>query len=422
MFLKVTRFEDAFTQIQKFVHPIDEAEKIPVNEAYNRVLSRDVESSIDVPHFPRSSRDGYAVIAADTFGAGEDKPVALRISGVVHMGEKPSIELRRGECARVSTGAMIPKGAESVVMVEHTAEDHETVKFYRPASPGENVVKVGTDIRAGQLVLKRGRKLTMFDSGVLSSLGLSEIEVYRKPKVAIISTGNELLRAGERIQTGKVYDVNSVTIHQAVAASGGIPLDFGICRDDFAQMVDTVNSALESSDAVIVSGGTSKGPGDLMPKVLEQLGKLDLYIHGIAVKPGKPTILSSIKGKLLITLPGYPTSSLIMYYTLVDPLIRRMAREQPYELQRVKAYTVTKIYSEIGRREFKPCKISKTEKGRIFVAPMPTGSEAITTLADADGFIVIPENVEFLDEDEEVELHIFPQRLEKIECGEGGAR
>nr|MDO8134397.1 molybdopterin-binding protein [Candidatus Njordarchaeum guaymaensis] len=422
VFLKITRFEDAFTQMQKFAHPIDKSERIRVNEAFNRVLSRDVESPIDVPHFPRSSRDGYALVAADTFRAAEDKPVTLHLAGEVHVGSKPNIGLRRGECAKVSTGAMIPEGADSVAMIEHTEEDHETVKLYRPASPGENVIKIGTDLRAGQLVLKRGRKLTVFDSGVLSSLGLSEVEVYRKPKVAIISTGNELLGAGVRLEAGKVYDVNSVTIHQAVTASGGIPLDLGICRDDFARMADIVRSALVSSDVVLVSGGTSKGPGDLMPKVIQQLGKLDLYIHGVAMKPGKPTILSSIKGKLLIALPGYPTSSLIVYYALVDPLIRKMAREQPFELQRLKVYTATKVYSEIGRREFKPCRISKRDKGRILVKSMPTGSEAITTLANADGFMVIPENVEFLEENEEVELYLFPQRSEEIDCTEGGTQ
>jgi molybdenum cofactor synthesis domain-containing protein len=420
VFLKITRFEDAFTQIQRFAHPIDESEKVPVNEAFNRVLSRDVESPIDVPHFPRSSRDGYALVAADTFGAGEDRPVTLRLAGEIHVGDKSSIELHRGECAKVSTGSMIPKGADSVVMVEHTEEDHETVKLYRPASPGDDIIKIGTDLRARQLVLKRERKLTIFDAGILASLGLLEVEVFRKPRVAIISTGNELLSAGERLEAGKVYDVNSVTIHQAVAASGGIAIDLGICRDDFARMLDMVNSALVSSDVVLISGGTSKGTGDLMPKVIQQLGKLDLYIHGVAMKPGKPTILSSIKGKILITLPGYPTSSLIVYYTLVDPLIRRMAREQPYELRRLKAYTATKVYSEIGRREFKPCRILKRGKGRILVTPMPTGSEAITTLANADGFIVIPENVEFLEENEEVELHVFPQRSEEITYTEGG--
>jgi putative molybdopterin biosynthesis protein len=256
----------------------------------------------------------------------------------------------------------------------------------------------------------------------MSSLGFRDVEVYRKPRVAIISTGNELLGPEERLEAGKVYDINSVTLHQAVAASGGIPADLGICRDDFAQLLNMVNSAVSSSDAVLVSGGTSKGLGDLMPKVIDQIGKLDLYIHGVAMKPGKPTILSSTKGKLLITLPGYPTSSLIVYYTLVDPLIRRMAHEEPYELQRVKAFTVTRVYSEIGRREFKPCKITERDKGRILVSPMATGSEAITTLANADGFIVIPENVEFLEENEEVELYVFPGRSKGIDQAEGGAK
>jgi putative molybdopterin biosynthesis protein len=199
-----------------------------------------------------------------------------------------------------------------------------------------------------------------------------------------------------------------------VIESGGIPMDLGILPDDPIRIAEAIHSALESSDIVLISGGTSKGPGDLMLSVIQELGKPELLVHGIAMKPGKPTILSSIKGKLLITLPGYPTSALIVYYTLVDPTIRRMAHETTYTFQTVKARTSTRFYSEIGRREFKPCRFAKTEGGISYVTPVPTGSEAIATLVDADGFVIIGEDTEFVGEDEEVEVYIFPHRLEEI--------
>lgn len=414
VFLKITSFDDAFAQLQRFSRPVEESEKIPLNESLNRTLSTDVRSPVDVPSFPRSSRDGYALISTETFGAEEDKPVVLRNAGEVYIGTKPNIAVQGGECAKISTGAMVPRGADSVVMIEYTGEDDGRVKVYRPTSPGENITKVGTDLKAGEVVLHRGKRITVFDSGVLASVGFSEVDVYRKPRVAIISTGNELVALGRPLETGKIYDVNSVTIKEAVEESGGIPIEFGIFPDEYDRILEVVDSALSSSDIVLVSGGTSKGPGDLMPEVVQRIGKPTFFIHGIAMKPGKPTILSSVRDKLLLTLPGYPTSALIVYYALVDPCIRKMAHEPPYGYQRVKAYTATKFYSEIGRREFKPCRISSGDGGKLYVTPMPTGSEAITTLAKADGFIIIEENAEIVSENQEVELYVFPHRAQSI--------
>jgi putative molybdopterin biosynthesis protein len=414
VFLKITSFGDAYAQLIESSHPVDESEKVTLKESLNRTSSRDVTSPIDVPSFPRSSRDGYALISDETFGAEEDKPALLRNVGEVCIGTKPNITVKKGECAKISTGAMVPNGADSVVMIEYTEEDKAQVKVYRPTSPGENITKVGIDLKTGEVVLNKGRKITVFDSGILASVGLSEIDVYRKPRVAIISTGNELVAPGQPLRTGKIYDVNSVTISQAVAESGGIPKDFGTFPDEYSRIIEAVELALSSSDVVLVSGGTSKGPGDLMPEVVQGIGKPTLFIHGIAMKPGKPTILSCVKDKLLLTLPGYPTSALIVYYTLVDPCIRKMAHEPPYEFRRVKAYTASKVYSEIGRREFKPCKIASGEKGKLFVTPMPTGSEAITTLAKADGFVIIDESVEVVDENQEVEFFVFPHRAQSV--------
>jgi putative molybdopterin biosynthesis protein len=414
VFLKITSFDNAFARLQEFSHPVEESEKVALKESLNRTASRDIRSPVDVPSFPRSSRDGYALISNETFGAEEDKPILLRDVGEVYIGTKPNITVKTGECAKISTGAMVPNGADSVIMVEYTEENNAEVKVSRPTSPGENITKVGTDLKTGEVVLNKGKKITVFDSGVLASVGLSEIDVYRKPRVAIISTGNELVALGQPLRTGKIYDVNSLTISQAVAESGAIPKDFGTFPDEYSQILKAIDSALSSFDVVLVSGGTSKGPGDLMPEVVQGIGKPTFFIHGIAMKPGKPTILSSVRGKLLLTLPGYPTSALIVYYTLVDPCIRKMAHEPSYEFQKVKANTASKVYSEIGRKEFKLCRISGGEKGRLYVTPMPTGSEAITTLAKADGFIIIDESVEIVDENQEVEFFVFPHRAQSV--------
>lgn len=414
VFLKITSFDNAFAELQKFSRPMEESESIPLIESSNRIAAKDVKSPVDVPSFPRSSRDGYALLSSKTFGAEEDKPVLMKDVGEVLIGTKPNIALENGECAKISTGAMIPKGADSVVMVEYTEEDNGRVKVHRPTSPGENITKVGTDIKAGEVVLHQGKRITVFDSGVLASIGLSQVDAYKRPIVAVISTGNELVSPGKPLPPGKIYDVNSVTIRQAVAESGGVPKDYGMFPDEYPRILEVVQSALASSDIVLVSGGTSKGSGDLMPEVVQRIGEPTFFIHGIAMKPGKPTILSSIKGKLLLTLPGYPTSALIVYYMLVDPCIRKMARESPYELRKVKAYTTAKLYSEIGRREFKPCRISSSNEGKLHVTPMPTGSEAITTLANSDGFVIIDENVEIVGENQEVDLFVFPHRTSSI--------
>ncbi|WXG43200.1 MAG: gephyrin-like molybdotransferase Glp [Promethearchaeati archaeon SRVP18_Atabeyarchaeia-1] len=420
VFFKITALGDAFTQLQEFAVPILDSERVSTRDSLNRILSADVRSPTNVPHFERSSRDGYAVKSSDTFGAGEVKPIFLQVVGEVLAGAKANGLISKGECMRISTGAIVPRGADSVVMLEYTEEEADGVGVHRPTSPGENIIKIGSDVKAGDYVFRRGRKLSAFDSGALAALGFSEISVFRRPNVSIMSTGNELLSAGQELEEGKVYDINSVTIHQAVIESGAIPIDLGIFPDDPILLVSAINSALSSSDVILASGGTSKGPGDLLLSAIKELGEPRFLVHGIAIKPGKPTILASIKDKLLITLPGYPTSALVVYYVLVDPTIRKMAHEAPYAYQRVKAHTSTRFYSEIGRKEFKPCRITKTDAEGIHVEPSVTGSEAIKTLIDADGFIIIDEETEFVNEGQEVEFYVFPHRLGEVNRISGG--
>lgn len=414
VFFKITGFGDALTQLLESAIPIEETEKVSLNDSLNRILSTDVQSPINVPHFERSSRDGYAVRSTDTFGAGEDRSIYLKLVGEVHTGTRTHLTISKGECARISTGAVIPNGADGVIMTEYAEEEKGQVGIKRSISPGENIIRIGNEFKKGDLLFSIGKKISVFDTGAMASIGISEIDVYKRPRVSIMSTGNELLATGQQIDVGKVYDINSVTIHHAVSWSGGIPTDLGIFPDDPARIARAIDSALNSSEVVLVSGGTSKGPGDLMFETIRSLGKPDLLVHGIAMKPGKPTILASMNGKLLITLPGYPTSALIVYYMLADPAIRKVARQIRYDFRRVKAHTSMRFFSEIGRREFKPCRITRTEEGTYLATPVLKGSEAITTLVDADGFIIMNENTEFVSEGEEVEVYVFPHRLEEM--------
>ncbi len=384
------------------IHP--KIERVALTEAYGRVLARDYHSKIDVPPFDRATMDGYAVKAEDTFGAEEDDPVALKVIGKVEAGEIPSVEVESGTAVEISTGAVMPKGANAVVMVEHTSRDGETLYIYKPVPPGANVMPAGSDIMAGELLVRRGTKLTAREIGVLASAGFDSVEVFGRPVVAIISTGNELASPGERLDFGKVYDVNTYTICSSVIENGGIPTILGIAKDDANDIRRRIAEGLRKADVVILSGGTSAGVGDMVYRILEEFG--EVLVHGVAVKPGKPTVIAVANGKPVFGLPGYPTSALMIFEIFVAPLIRMMAGLPEEKRRVVKAKVPFRVHSAMGRREFLPVNLVKVEEG--FIAyPFTEYSGAISTLAEADGFMEIPENRVFLDEGEVVDVKLF---------------
>lgn len=380
-------------------------EKISINEAYGRVLSEDFFSPISVPHFKRASRDGYAVKASDTFGAEEDNPKTLKLLGEIRAGEKSGPPAEKGGCVKIATGAPIPEGADAVVMVEFTEEEENQVQIYRAVSPEENVVKIGRDIEEKQKVLSKGRVLNIQDLGVLSATGVTKVKVYSKPLVTVASTGDEIISPGADLEPGKIYDINSITLTQAVRQSGGKPIYRGVIPDDKYALVSAIKHSLENSDIVVFSGGTSKGPGDNVPTALSEVGKPDFLIHGVSIKPGKPTAIAAYNSKPVFMLPGFPTSALMVYFTIVDPQIRRWVGLAPTSRHQVKAITGTRIYSERGRFTFQPVQI-KHEK-ELIVYPVPTGSEAITTLALSQGYIEIKPEVHFIEEGEKVNVYLF---------------
>ncbi len=388
-------------------------EEVPLTEAYNRVLGEDVISGVDVPGFDRAAMDGFAVRAEDTFGADEENPVRLVVIGQVEAGEAPRLEVCEGEAVEVATGAPIPRGADAVVMVEYTQPvDGEQIEVFKSVTPGENVLSAGFDIRVGELILRRGERITPREIGVLAAVGLSSVKVFRKPRVAIISTGKELTRPGEPLEFGKIYDINSSSLAGAVVESGGEPVQMGISSDDPEEIAGKIKRALSEADLVLTSGSTSAGAGDVMYRILNKLGEPGVIVHGLAVKPGKPTIIAIIDGKPVFGLPGYPTSALTIFNLLVKPVILQMAGSAELGVKaKVRARMAFKVFPAKGRREFLPVHIIRREDGSFLAYPVLTGSGAITTLAMADGFIEIPEGVELLSEGEEVSVNLFSSEV-----------
>jgi len=381
-------------------------EKVPIHLAAGRVLARDVYAITDVPPFDRATMDGYAVRAEDTFTAEEDSPVILKVVGVIEAGKKPEIEIDRGEAAEIATGAMMPKGANAVVMVEYTRRRGERIEVLKPVSPGENVMYAGSDVMAGELLVREGSRLTHREIGVMAACGIGEVEVYRKPRVAIISTGNELIMPGEKLMEGKIYDVNSYSLAAAVEENGGEAILMGIARDDEAEMRRMIDKALREADIVLTSGSTSAGAGDVMYRILDEF-EPGVLVHGIAIKPGKPAIIAVSDSKPVFGLPGYPTSAMTVFEVMVAPIIREMAGLAEDEMVKLRANLALKVFSAEGRREYLPVNVVEGAEGYSAYPVSGSYSGAVTAFAFTDGFVEIPENVVMLEEGDEVEVRLF---------------
>ncbi|MCL6577932.1 MAG: molybdopterin molybdenumtransferase MoeA [Candidatus Bathyarchaeota archaeon] len=415
MFRKLLTLDEARQTIQKYFKPKPlDVEEIRLLEAHNRVLAEDVIADLDIPPFDRSTVDGYAVKAEDTFGAEENKPVKLKLCGMVNVGEKPKIAVTLGEAAEIVTGAPIPKDANAVVMVEHTERKNNGVYIYSAVAEDENVMKAGADIRKGETVLKNGQLLGSREMGVLAAIGKTKAKVYKVPQVAVLSTGAEITEPGRILPFGKIYDINAYSLSTAVLESGGKPLYLGVFPDDKNEIHKALKQALASADMVVTSGGVSVGPKDVMPQTLDSLGKPGVIVCGVATKPGKPTTVALIDGKLVFSLPGHPTSALLIFHLLVRPIIQQVAGRKAEESATVKALAAARMFPAKGRRTFVMVKLKRDKSQRLLAEPVPSGlSGAITTLAKADGFVEIAENQQFIDANEEVSVHLFKGCEEK---------
>ncbi len=410
MFRKLLSLDEAKERVEEEWSPKPvETEQIPLSTAAARVLASDVVSPINVPPFHRSTVDGYAVEAGDTFGADEDNPKILEFAGSVNVGEISSLALNKGTAIEIVTGAPLPANANAVVMVENTAEKDEKILVFRAAAKDENVLKMGLDIKKGETVLKRGEFLSSSKLGVLAALGFSHVKVYKRPKAAIVSTGSEIVEPGKPLPAGKIYDINTYTLTAAVLESGGEPVGFGIVRDDNVETLKTaLRKALDTTDFVITTGGVSVGPKDVIPRIVGELGKPGLVVHGVTVKPGKPTAVAVVDNKAIFSLPGHPTSSLLMFHLIVRPLLLRMAHRREQPCATVKAVTTEKLFSAPGRRTFITVNLSRDKNKRWFASPVSPGqSGAITTLAKADGYVELKETEQFIKAGETVAVSLF---------------
>ncbi len=409
MFRRLFTFEDAKRAIEKHfkAKPLG-VEEVPLLEACNRVLAENIIAPLDIPPFSRSTVDGYAVKAGDTFGADENRPVKLMLCGTVNVGEMPKVKVERGTAAEIMTGAPIPEGADAVIIAEKTERKNGEVYVYAAVAKDENVMKAGADIKRGGMVAKRGQLLGAREIGAIAAVGFSKVKVYKIPRVAVLSTGEEVTEPGKSLAPGKVYDINAYSLSAAVVESGGKPVYLGVFPDDPNEIENALKRALTLADVVVTSGGVSVGPKDVIPQTLSLLGKPGVIVCGIATKPGKPTTVAVLDGKPVFALPGHPTSALLIFYLLVRPIIKRMAGKQTVETATLKAFSSTRMFSARGRRTFIMVKLKRDERQRFVAEPVPTGlSGAITTLLRADGFIEIPKNQQFVDAEEEVTVHLL---------------
>ncbi|MEM3695171.1 MAG: molybdopterin-binding protein [Candidatus Bathyarchaeia archaeon] len=409
MFRKLLTFEEAQQKIKKYFKPKPLGIKeVPLLEAHNRVLAKDITADLDIPPFNRSTVDGYAVRARDTFGSEENKPIMLKICGTVNVGEKPKVKVGKDMAAEIMTGAPMPEGADAVVPVEHTERKNDVIYVYSAVVKDENVMKAGSDIRKGETVLKAGKLLGSREIGVLAALGMAKVKVYITPRVAVLSTGAEITEPGKKLFPGKIYDINAYSISAAVLESGGKPVYLGVFPDDEEKLQKALERALASADIILTSGGVSVGPKDVIPKILDSLGKPGVIICGIATKPGKPTTVALVNGKPVFSLPGHPTSALLIFHLLVRPVILGMAGRKVDEDLTVRAFSATRLFPAKGRRTFVMVRLVRDKKSHLLAEPVQYGlSGAITTLARADGFIEIAENQQFIEEGEEVTVKLF---------------
>jgi putative molybdopterin biosynthesis protein len=383
-------------------------EEIPILEASNRVLAENIASDLDIPPFSRSTVDGYAVRAEDTFGAEENRPIVLKVIDTVNIGEPPKITLGKGKSAEIVTGAPIPKGSDAVIMIEHTERKADKVTIFRALAKSENIMKAGADIRKGETILKEGEMLGSREIGVLAAVGRAKVKVYAVPRIAVLSAGPEIVEPGSRLPPGKIYDINAYSLSAAIRESGGNPLYLGIFPDKLKELQKALRQALSSSDMVITSGGVSVGPKDVVPEALGTLGKPGIIVCGIAIKPGKPTTIASVAGKPIFSLPGHPTSALLVFNLLARRLIQRMSGRRREELSEVVASASMRMFPAKGRRTFIMVRLRRDKSNRLVAEPVSPGlSGAITTLARADGFVEIAENVQFIDTCETVRVQLF---------------
>lgn len=407
-FLQLLPPQDALHLLLDQLDPQPVPEEVPSEDALGRVIVADVQAPHPLPSFARSSVDGFAVRAADTYGASDSLPAYLTLSGEVPMGAAPQFGLDPGQCGLIHTGGMLPDGADAVVMIEHTQSVRpEEVEILRSVAVGENVLKVGEDVQRGQVVIQAGTRLRPAEIGGLMALGITRIQAARRPRVGILSCGDEVIPPSQELHPGQVRDVNAYTLSSLVHSAGGEPVHYGIIPDRAEDMRGAVRKAWQENDLVVVTAGSSASARDLTAQVIDEIGRPGVLVHGVNVRPGKPTILAVCDGKAMIGLPGNPVSALVIASLFVVPVIETLLglktnRPRPS----VQASLTINLASQSGREDWVAVRL-QSEAGIARAEPVFGKSNLIFTLAQADGLIRIPPDANGLPAGTPVEVILF---------------
>ena len=391
--------EQARAVINGALRPIERIERVPLQETHGRVLAQDVIATADVPPFSRAAMDGYALRAADTAGASTARPAVLTWIEKVFTGQMPQRTIGQGQCTEIATGAPMPAGADAVVMVEQTAADDTRIQIFAAAEPGQNIGRQGADIRTGQTVMRAGDVLNASRVGALAALGLAHVDVYARPRVAILSTGNEIVDPGQPLAPGHIYDINRFTLAAVIEEHGGVAVPHRTAADTIADLSRAVEECLED-DVLVFSGGTSVGERDLILDALRSKG--EVLFHGISVKPGKPTAFGLVHGRPFFGMPGYPSSCLSNAHILLVPALRRIARLPPHAVKTVTLPLARRVVSARDRHQFYTVRVADGAAIPAFKA-----SGDITSMSQADGYFEIAAETEVVEQGEPVEVTLF---------------
>ena len=409
-FFRVVTSAEARDQLAAFT-PTTKSETVPVLTADGRVLSKALSAPVNLPHFNRTNMDGYALRAQDTFGASASLPTYLTLAGVIEMGQEAKKKLKKGETMRISTGGMLPPGADSMIMVEYTEEMGDgTIEIHRSASPWENILRIGEDIKKGAPIFPAGRRLHAQDVGALTGVGIAKVPVYRRPLVALISTGDEIVAPDKTPKPGQIRNVNQYSLRAMITEAGGEIFDLGVVKDDRKTFEKALAKAVKKADLIMISGGSSVGTKDMAVDVICSFPHSELFFHGISIAPGKPTIFAAAAGKPVMGLPGHPVSALVVFSLFGMPLIRMMGGESASvaftPARTTRACLSQNIASAPGREDYVRVTLSR-RNGSLLAQPLPGKSGAIFSLVQADGMVCIPHNEEGKETGEEVEVILF---------------
>lgn len=378
--------KEAYLRLEPYLSPVARTEEISASEALGRILAEDISAPDNLPSFSRSAMDGYAVRAEDTHGASESLPAYLSLTGEIAMGSRTDITLSPGEAATVHTGSGLAGKANAVVMLENAREiDASTIEVFRPVAAGENVLQIGEDISKGERLLASGHMIRPQDIGGLLALGVVRIKVYQKIRVALISTGDELVPPESKPETGQIRDINACILSSLTLKAGGIPLPLGIIPDKYEALREAAERGIREADIVVISAGSSAGTRDMTARVIDSLGQPGVLVHGVSLKPGKPTILAAADRKPFFGLPGNPASAMLTFNLFVTPTIHKLSRcTAPPKQQEIKARLTRNIPSATGREDYIPVRLEEKD-GELYAEPIFGKSNLISTLIKADG-------------------------------------